>query len=186
MKLDHLISQFLLSNVSQPRYAATTGKRESAVLLPLVEVDGHAELLFCKRPNYLASHPSQICFPGGKLEPHDLNLAATALRESHEEIGLLKENVNMLGALPSISTLTGFVITPFVAVIKNHHTVVPHSDEVECVFSIPYHSLKDNQRWQYSEFTARGRAIKVEGFMTQYGLLWGATAKIVKSFIKLT
>src|SRR5581483_8365052 len=86
----------------------------AAVLVPLLEIDGEPHLLFTRRASWLTHHQGQVAFPGGRHHPEeDRDLATTALREAHEEIGLDPAHVRLLGALDDIETIaTRYVITP--------------------------------------------------------------------------
>src|SRR5512138_1389868 len=92
------------------------GFARAAVLVPIVDaVDCvEPELLFIVRKSDLARHPGQIAFPGGRAEPSDRDLAHTALRETHEELGISPDRIEVLGLLDDVPTPTQFVITPVV------------------------------------------------------------------------
>src|SRR5262249_36600278 len=116
---------------------APPGKTAAAVLVPLLAVDGEPSLLFTRRASGLPHHQGQVAFPGGRHEPGaDADLAATALREAHEEIGLAPADVHLLGALDDIETVsTRFVITPFVGVVPWPYDFHPCPREVDTIFT---------------------------------------------------
>ncbi|MCG7533567.1 CoA pyrophosphatase [Pseudoalteromonas sp. OOF1S-7] len=181
MNLQHVISRYSLSAAS---HSPVLGQgQESAVLVPLLEVDGEASVLFCKRSAQLRSHPSQLCFPGGKVEQKDHSVITTALRETQEEIALDPQQVNPVGVLPLHTTLTGFRITPVLAVLDRNASWETHSDEVEHVFTLPLSLLAQQRAWQPVQTRLRGKAVTFNGLMTEYGLLWGATAKIIQQLL---
>ncbi|WP_125784472.1 CoA pyrophosphatase [Pseudoalteromonas rubra] len=181
MNLQHVISRFSLGGST---LTSVSGQgQESAVLVPLLEVDGEASMLLCKRSAQLRSHPSQLCFPGGKVELQDASVITTALRESQEEIALDPQQVNPVGVLPLHTTLTGFRITPVLAVLDRNASWETQSDEVEHVFTLPLSLLAQQQAWQPVQTQLRGKTVTFNGMMTQYGLLWGATAKIVQQLL---
>ncbi|MGS0535196.1 NUDIX hydrolase [Pseudoalteromonas sp. SaAl2] len=159
-------------------------RRASAVMLPLIDVHDSAHILLCKRPNYLKHHPGEICLPGGKRELNDRNLRHTALRELYEELNINSTHVNVIGQLPEYATLTGFTITPFVGVLNPHTQWLEDPNEVAASFLIPISALIDKNNWQPIPFQRFGKAITLEGFSTTHGLLWGATASIIKNFTK--
>jgi 8-oxo-dGTP pyrophosphatase MutT (NUDIX family) len=159
--------------------------RDSAILLPLVENNGQAALLFCKRPAYLQHHPSQICFPGGKVEPSDMSKTDTAIRETREELGINPKKINPLGQLKEHHTLTGFSILPIVATLSNDASWHTHSGEVDLAFIINVSELLNDKNWQSIQVLHAGVCRTMDGFLTSHGLLWGATASVVKNFIKL-
>src|SRR5881397_2244114 len=96
---------------------------DASVLLPLILRDDELTVLLTQRTDHLTDHPGQISFPGGRAEPEDADAIATALREAHEEIGLHARHIDVLGALPTYTTGTGFVVTPVVALIEPPFTI---------------------------------------------------------------
>ena len=94
------------------------GAREAAVLVAMFDVDGEAAVLLTKRPETMPSHQGEIAFPGGKREPEDADLAAAALREAREEVGLEPDAVEIVAELDMIGTVaSAFTITPFVGLL---------------------------------------------------------------------
>ncbi len=92
---------------------------EAAVLLPLVNTPDGIALLFEERVHTLRRQPGEICFPGGKVECADADFAATAIRETCEELGLVPENIKLCGALDALVTHTGPIIHPYVGIIDD-------------------------------------------------------------------
>ena len=184
MKLSDIICKF---NISAPlKHKVTdTDTKASAVLLPLLEVNEKAALLFCKRSAYLKHHPSQICFPGGKVEQFDASLTATAIREPNEELGICPSQIDSIGQLPWHNTLTGFSISPIVATLKSHATWHTDSEEVEHVFTLPLDQLFNADNWRTMEVPLNGVNRTFDVYPTEHGLIWGATARLIKNFAQL-
>lgn len=115
-----------------------------SVLIPLVCVEGRDSVLLTKRSIHLRSHRGEVCFPGGRKEPGE-NTTETALRETHEEIGLNAKDVEIWGHLKSVvRRQADFVVTPIVGYIHDAHvldTLNVNSDEVQAVFTIPLDEL---------------------------------------------
>lgn len=156
--------------------------RASAVMLPLIDKHRRAHVLLCKRPSHLIHHPGEICLPGGKFEAADITLRQTAVRELHEELNIAPSNINIYGELAPYNTLTGFSITPFICQL-NHQTVWQNdANEVAASFLLPIEQLANEKKWQSFTFQRFGKTITLKGFRTEYGLLWGATASIIKNF----
>ncbi|MBS3981137.1 MAG: CoA pyrophosphatase [Rhodobacteraceae bacterium] len=154
--------------------------RPAAVLVPVWLRDDGPRLILTKRSSHLKHHPGQIAFPGGKVDPGDASPAAAALRETHEEIGLPKERVEILGTLPVHETVTGFAITPFVGLIRGSFTPVPEAGEVEEVFSLPLSHVLTPARFAIERRQWMG--VWRRYYAVPYGpyYIWGATARILR------
>ena len=114
----------------------------AAVLLPVVMRE-RLTLLLTQRSAHLATHAGQIALPGGKLDATDANAVAAALRETHEEIGIEPERIEVLGSLPDYTTGTAFVITPVVGLVVPGFKLRPNPGEVDEVFEVPLDFLMD-------------------------------------------
>jgi len=179
------MARFLLSPTAEPNQLKDTRKkRASAVMLPIIDIDNHAHILLCKRPTYLHHHPGEICLPGGKFEVSDITLRTTALRELREELNIAQSNVNVLGHLPEYSTLTGFSISPYVGLLSKGTTWKNDYNEVQASFLLSVTELNNEANWQPLPFQRFGKTVILQGFKTPHGLLWGATASIIKNFTK--
>ncbi|WP_404339412.1 NUDIX hydrolase [Pseudoalteromonas mariniglutinosa] len=186
MNSQYLITRFTLN---QPLKAVTpvdqrAKKTASAVVLPLIDVNKQAHILLCKRAAHLTHHPSEICLPGGKFEKNDKNLRDTALRELYEELNISTHNVTVHGQLKQYSTLTGFSITPYVCTLRASTEWVVDHNEVAASFLVPVNALLQPENWQPLPLQLYGRTVILDGFATSHGILWGATASIIKNFTK--
>lgn len=181
MDLAEFRLKFNLSPLAPPELAAFShpGLRKAAVLLPLHETQGELVLLLTQRPMHLRTHPGQISFPGGKIEPNDNNAIAAALREAEEEIGLCRENVDVIGTFPAHNTFTGFEIIPVVGIIKKHFAIKLDPREVANCFTVPLSFfIEPNNRYQ-KRFLRQGRYYNVHFIPYQGRIIWGATAAII-------
>ncbi|WP_105189944.1 NUDIX hydrolase [Pseudoalteromonas sp. T1lg48] len=178
-----LISRFNLSQVKDPQ-PKRHPKRRSAVVMLLSDSPHGAQVLLCKRPHHLRSHPSQLCFPGGKQERQDASLKHTALRELHEELNIAAREVDIIGHLADIETLGGMVITPFVAYLHPGAHWQLDRNEVDAAFFIPFTTLAARQNWYPLVVERHGQALEFPLLNTPYGVLWGATERIINQFIK--
>jgi len=161
----------------------TTGPlREAAVLVPLIERSRGIHVVLTKRAAHLKHHPGQIAFPGGKREETDASLKETALREAHEEIGLVPDNVEIFGKLPFHETVTHFRVTPIVGRIRNSFDPTPEMGEVEEVFEVPLSYLGNPENYMIEGRFWGG--VKRRYYVIPYGphYIWGATARILRGF----
>ncbi len=132
------------------------------------------------------SHKGQVAFPGGTMDPEDLNAEATALREAQEEIGLNPANVRILGSLDEYSTISYYRITPVVAHILNPFDYILSEDEVMRVFTVPLMWLADRSHWEVRPFLRPSGQMEPVVYFQQYDgeLVWGITARITLEFLK--
>lgn len=153
--------------------------RAAAVLVGIVPGRLGAEVILTKRASHLKHHPGQIAFPGGKQEPGDPSLEATALREAQEEIGLPAALVRLIGRLPSHETVTGFQMTPILAEVAQF-SPIPDAGEVEEVFTVPLAHLLNPDRYtiQRRQWRGQWRAYYAVPWGPYY--IWGATARILR------
>lgn len=153
--------------------------RAAAVLMPVQAQPRGLHVLLTRRSDQLRHHPGQVAFPGGKVDPGDATPLAAALRESHEEIGLLPTDVQILGAMPPHETVTGFIVTPFIGVVPPDFTPIPEFGEVDEVFAVPLAFLMNraNHRQQARVWNGRMRPYLVMPYGPWY--IWGATARMI-------
>jgi len=158
--------------------------REAAVLVPLF-MRGELQILFTKRPESLRMHGGQISFPGGARDESDPTPLHTALRETEEELGIPRHQVNVLGMLDEIPTITQFRVAPFVGVIPPQFSYLANPDEIEEVIEVPLSHLLDPafQRSEKREVFGREREI----YFYDYGqhVIWGATARILRDLLQV-
>ncbi|WP_108385744.1 CoA pyrophosphatase [Yoonia sediminilitoris] len=148
----------------------------------LIAVRAETEtVILTKRSARLKHHPGQIAFPGGKQDPDDATLADAALREAHEEIGLPGQIVNVLGTLPAHQTVTGYSVTPVLALTHGHYDPIPEAGEVSEVFEVPLAHLTDPAMFRVEGRHWQGR--KRLYYTVPYGpyYVWGATARILRA-----
>jgi len=157
----------------------------AGVLVPLFFSQGEPHLLFTQRTLTVKDHRGQIAFPGGVRDPHDPNLLATALRESQEEIGLDPEAVEVLGALPPLSTITGYGITAYVGLIPYPYEFHPNPREVKRLLFLPLAGFCDPGRWRTGNYTYKGRTTRVCYWRQNKTVVWGATARILLNLLAL-
>jgi 8-oxo-dGTP pyrophosphatase MutT (NUDIX family) len=158
------------------------GGIRAAVLVPLYLDGGELHAVFTRRRDDLRRHPGEISFPGGRQDEGDADLAATALREAHEEIGLAPDQVDLLGALePTPTIATGYAVYPFVGLLEPGHQWTLSAREVAQVLELPLRSLRDGYRRQ--RLIRRGIPIRTDTYVVADHLIWGATARILSDLL---
>lgn len=173
--------------------AATKSKVAATLLLLYPDVDGNLAFPLIQRPsnNPLDKHKGQISFPGGRQEPNDLDLSATALRETYEEIGVNSDEVTILGPLTELYVpVSNFIIYPYVGIIDHQPTFIPQPEEVDQIISMKVSSLIDENAKKKKEMTfARGqnnyKLKDVPYFDLNGKVVWGATAMMLSEFRKM-
>jgi 8-oxo-dGTP pyrophosphatase MutT (NUDIX family) len=151
----------------------------AAVLVPIVNRPQGLQVLLTQRSADLPDHPGQISFPGGRVESDDASIAAAALREAAEEVGLPATQVSVLGHLADYETVTGYRVTPVVGWVEPPFEITPDPVEVADVFEVPLAFLLDpaNQQRQFRMLGALRRDFWAIPYGDRY--IWGATAAML-------
>jgi 8-oxo-dGTP pyrophosphatase MutT (NUDIX family) len=167
------------------------GFAPAAVLVPIV-VDasvaggGAERILFTERRHDLSTHAGQIAFPGGKRDAGDADSAATAIRETAEELGIESAAIEVLGLLDDVPTPTRFVITPVVALLRGPLIMHPNQAEVASVFAADLSSLREPARYTHNgtrEFL--GVSYDMHEYRWEQHRIWGATARILHQLLSV-
>ena len=159
----------------------------AAVLVPLVQRK-ELMVLLTQRTQQLSTHSGQVAFPGGKQDPEDKDVVATALREAQEEVGLDAQYVEVLGHLPIYETGTAFIVTPVVALVQAQAPLTPNPYEVADVFEVPLRFLLDPANHHRHRLQWQG--LEREWFSMPYNdagierYIWGATAGMLRNFYR--
>jgi 8-oxo-dGTP pyrophosphatase MutT (NUDIX family) len=178
-----------LPTPSPPEDPAALAARPSAVLIPLFAgPDGAPHLLFTQRASTLSRHSGEISFPGGRQDPDDIDLAATALREAQEEIGLDPVRARILGGLPPVFTIvSNYVIWPQLALVTGDAASIAsrvNPAEVAGVIDAPLAALLDPAIVHTEEWIRNGMSRLI--YFYQFGphRIWGATAFILTDLLQ--
>jgi 8-oxo-dGTP pyrophosphatase MutT (NUDIX family) len=159
----------------------------AAVLVPIVEHPGEPTVLLTQRATQLRHHAGQVSFPGGRIEPHDASPAAAALREAREEIGLEADCVSVVGFLPDHVVISGFRVTPVVAMVRPGFKLLLDAQEVEDTFEVPLAFLFDPRNHRPRLHRFRTADTEARMFDIPYGErnIWGATAGMLVTLYRL-
>lgn len=155
---------------------------QAAVLLPIV-TSRRPELLLTLRASTLDAHAGEVAWPGGRRDPEDADLEATALRETHEEIGVAPRHVEVVGMLRPFISKFGLLVTPFVGLVEEPVDLRPNPDELEAVFSVPIDYLLDDPRTQTDIIDRHGERHEVPVYHYDGYRIWGLTAMILQHFL---
>ena len=154
----------------------------ASVLIPLVARADGLTMLLTRRTDHLATHAGQISFPGGRAEEVDVSPVDTALREAHEEIGLARRHVEIIGQLPDYLTGTGYHITPVVGLLTPPFELTADAGEVAEIFEVPLAHLMNGAHHQRLsiDLPAGGRRSFYAMPYERY-FIWGATAGMLRN-----
>ncbi len=153
---------------------------EAAVLVPIVMRPDGLTVLLTQRTAHLNDHAGQISFPGGRVEASDIDVRATALRETEEETGLSRSFVECLGGLPRYITGTGFSVNPVTALVQPDFTLSPDAFEVAEVFEVPLSFLTDTANYRFHQVKLADGALR-QYYSVPWSqfFIWGATAAML-------
>jgi len=155
---------------------------EAAVLVPIVRRGPEVNVLFTQRTAHLDDHAGQISFPGGRVEAHDATREDTALRETEEEVGIPPSALRVLGELDDVSTMvSGFIVRPFVAVMDRPLAAIPSDAEVARVLEVTVADLLRADVALPADPAPLALRYPLAGED-----VWGATARILRIFCRVT
>jgi 8-oxo-dGTP pyrophosphatase MutT (NUDIX family) len=177
------ISSALISRT--PEIVTGNGLKPAAVLIPIQERADGEYLVLTKRGDNMPTHKGQIAFPGGRMHGDDADLVATALRESHEEIGIVPEHVRVLGRLDEFTAGYGIVVTPVVGVIPALYDFCLDPAETSAIASVPIRSLMEPGRYVKNAHLSPGGHPSYHFYVNNGWDVWGVTARILVQFLEL-
>ncbi len=158
----------------------------AGVLIPVFDRgDSGLSVLLTQRSAELKHHAGQISFPGGRMEPDDADIGITALREAHEEVGIAPEQVSVIGYLEPMPTVTGYAVTPVIGLVDASTELEVDRTEVEFAFEVPLSFLLPSGNRRLVERDIHGHKVPMVEFHYDGHRIWGATAFIILSLIKL-
>ena len=168
-----------------PKTCGSTSAIACAVLVPLVALDGDYGVVYTLRSEHLPSHKGQVAFPGGKHSSgRDRDLLETALREAHEEVGILPEHVDVVGRLDDVHTLAGdFIITPYVGLLPFDYSYRANPSEVADVFTVRVTDLADAGHHTTELREWQGARYPIEVITAGPHKIWGATHRITMDLL---
>lgn len=183
-KIEEIVNRIRLDQILKeyPRQVIKDeSKVECAVLIPIYIKEDTHHILFTKRSEKVNHHRGQISFPGGVFsKDEDEDLLQTALRETQEEIGVDRKDIDIVGPISDIETITGFLITPYVGFIPYPYDFNPNPDEIDKIIEVP---VKDIYGKETAELVRFGDEPYMHyAYTSGNTYIWGATARILKQF----
>jgi 8-oxo-dGTP pyrophosphatase MutT (NUDIX family) len=155
----------------------------AGVLVLLYPKDGEYCVLLNKRTELVEHHKGEISFPGGQQDREDKTLLDTALRETHEEMGIRPEDVELLGEVDDVPTSSHFLMSPFVGTIPYPYEFNPSEVEVEMVLEVPISTLMNDEAVRDEVRIVDGRLVNMPAYAYQGHLIFGATARVLRRFL---
>jgi 8-oxo-dGTP pyrophosphatase MutT (NUDIX family) len=153
----------------------------AGVLVPVFEKEGETFIVLTRRTDTVKMHKGEVSFPGGMCEDEDASTLDTALRECCEEIGVRKTDVEVVGRLDDMVTVTGFVVTPYVGIMPYPYTFKTNPKEVAYIIYLPVEYLMAvDTSTEQAEY--KGRNTKVHSFYYNGDRIWGATCRMLLQF----
>ena len=159
----------------------------AAVMLLLHGAPDNPQVLLTQRAQHLNNHAGEVAFPGGMWDVADSNLLQTALRETHEEIGLSAGSIETIAMLPSTSPRSRTIeVTPFVGLVRDSFVLRPEPSEIAAIFDAPLSVFTDVNQYQYFEVKNQLGALSFPFLEYQGYKIWGLTLNVLVSMLNST
>lgn len=162
----------------------------ASVLVPITRDPVRPEVILTRRTVHMSTHKGQVAFPGGKQDATDTSLLHTALRESHEEIGLTPSSVEVVGQLGEVISLHGIRVTPYVGLVDAEVELIANPYELESIFRVPLDYFFDAKPVRRDCITYQDLALSVPAYHYETSgklyEIWGLSAMILVEFLNLT
>jgi 8-oxo-dGTP pyrophosphatase MutT (NUDIX family) len=163
-----------------------SSRTRAAVLIPFYDNREKPHIIFTKRTDHVATHRGEICFPGGVMEDTDANLLHTALREVEEELAIPAANIEILGSLDEIRTVSSnFLVVPYVGYLNERVPFIPNEWEVSEVLEIPFEHFANPEIFHKEKRVVDHQEIPVYFYQWESHMIWGVTGRILKSLLDL-
>ncbi|MEM9830770.1 MAG: CoA pyrophosphatase [Bacteroidota bacterium] len=160
-----------------------TAQQAGVLLLLYPGADQQLSFPLIQRPQYEGAHSGQVAFPGGKVEPEDQSIVATARRETREEIGVEVSEGQILGQLTDLYIpVSQFVVSPVVAYTDQPLAYQPDPTEVAAVLDVSAQSFMRAESHSIQNIQVRNISLKVPAYTVQNKVIWGATAMMLSEF----
>ena len=175
----HVLSQRERNVINDPRFYP------AGVLVPLYEKEGEYYVVFTKRTSNVEHHKGEISFPGGAYDKKDGEIEFTALRETYEEIGVMMQDVEVLGKLDDMVTRSNFAVTPLVGVVPYPYDFKINEIEVAELLEVPISHLLDKRNLIQETREFNGVTHVMQSYQFKDHVIFGATAMMLRQFLDL-
>jgi len=153
--------------------------KPAGVLVPVLQHPAGLSVLLTRRSAELTHHAGQVSFPGGRMEDEDRDVEVTALRETHEEVGIPAALIDVVGYLQTMPTVTGYAVTPVVGLLASETQLTVDRQEVAYAFEVPLEFLMDDANDIRTELEYHDRTVPMVEFHWEGERIWGATAFMI-------
>ena len=160
--------------------------KQAAVLVCFFKKNGEYHIPLIRRPMHEKNHPGQIALPGGAMEENE-TLENTALREAFEEVGIIPENVEIIGKMTPLPVpVSKYLISPFIGVAKHEPKWNINKQEVDELIVLKFKNLIDSNNGYYEDWNLNGNTIRVPIFKIMNKEIWGATAAVLSELLDIS
>ena len=156
----------------------------AAVMLLLYPKGDDYCVLLNKRTQLVEHHKGEISFPGGRMDDEDASLLDTALRETHEEMGIDPDDVRVLGRVDDMPTNSNYLMSTFVGTIPYPYDFAPSEFEVAEILEAPISELTDPRSFTFEVRTFQGQPLECPEFNYRGHRVWGATGRVLNNFLR--
>ncbi len=168
-----------------PRRIDDSSQIPAAVMLLLYPKGDDYCVLLNKRTQLVEHHKGEISFPGGRMDNDDASLLDTALRETHEEMGVVPDDVRILGQVDDMPTNTNYLMSTFVGTIPSPYPFRPSGIEVAEILEAPVSKLRDPRSFKFEVRLVQGQPLESPEFNYLEHKVWGATARVLNNFLRM-
>jgi 8-oxo-dGTP pyrophosphatase MutT (NUDIX family) len=169
----------LNDRVSKDLTIKKNATKAAVVVIIYKNTGGESVLYLIERNTYDGHHSGQMAFPGGKMDDVDTNLSETALREVHEEIGVILESDQLFPLVPQWIHVSNHWVQPFYIILHEKPIFTLNKREINCIFEIPITSFKDSNTLAFHELNILGNKVISPKYLNDGKEIWGATAIIL-------
>lgn len=162
---------------------------DAGILVPVTRDLEQPKIILTRRAQHMNTHKGQVAFPGGKRDDTDDSLEFTALRETHEEIGIPPENVEIIGPLSQVISLHGIRVSPFVGMVDDDHPLTPNPDELDSIFKVPVQFFREAKPVRIDRMTYKSIALSVPSYHYEEAgetyEIWGLSAIVLVELMNI-